>query len=181
MDALASRTVVTLERCVVFEKESQVEAAHRSERLGAAVLDSLAHAVKTPLTAIQAATAGLSEVGKLNTAQEELLALVEDETGKLSLLSTRLLQTAKLEAEEFSIAKDELDVGDLVEVVLEEQRGHMSGHSLEVAVSDSNLTLRGDRNRLSTALRHQQPDRTPSAGRHAGRKFCRHARCGARV
>ena len=152
VDALASLTAVTLERCVVFEKESQVEAAHRSERLRAAVLDSLAHAVKTPLTALQAATAGLAEVGKLNTAQEELLALVEDEAGKLSLLSTRLLQTAKLEAEEFSVARNEIVVGDLVEAVLEEQRGHMSGHSLEVAVPDPSLTLRGDRDLLSMAL-----------------------------
>ncbi len=152
VDALASLTAVTLERCVVFEKESQVEAAHRSERLRSAVLDSLAHAVKTPLTAIQAAAAGLSEVGKLNTAQEELVALVEDEAGKLSLLSTRLLQTAKLEAKEISVAKDEIAVGDLVDAVLEEQRGHMSGHSLEVAVPDRRLILRGDRDLLSMAL-----------------------------
>ena len=100
------------------QKETAVEAAHQSERLRAAVLDSLAHAVKTPLTAIQAATAGLSEVGKLNRAQEELLALVEDEANRLSLLSTRLLQTAKLEAEEMSVAKDEIAVRDLVETVL---------------------------------------------------------------
>jgi two-component system, OmpR family, sensor histidine kinase KdpD len=152
LDALASLTAVTLDRCVVFAKESEVEAAHQGERLRAAVLDSLAHAVKTPLTAIQAATAGLSEVGKLNTAQEELLALVEDEASKLSLLSTRLLQTAKLEAQEMSVAKDEIVVRELVESVLEEQRGRMSGHPLEVAVPDAALTVHGDRDLLSMAL-----------------------------
>ena len=152
LDALASLTAVTLDRCVVFAKESEVEAAHQSERLRAAVLDSLAHAVKTPLTAIQAATAGLSEVGKLNTAQEELLALVEDEAGKLSLLSTRLLETAKLEAQELSVANDEIVVQDLVENVLEEQRGRMSGHPVEASVPDPSLTVRGDRALLSMAL-----------------------------
>jgi two-component system sensor histidine kinase KdpD len=129
-----------------------VEAAHQSERLRAAVLDSLAHAVKTPLTAIQAATAGLSEVGKLNTAQEELLALVEDEANRLSLLSTRLLQTAKLEADEMSVARDEIAVRDLVETVLQDQRGRMSGHPVEVAVPDAALMVRGDRDLLSMAL-----------------------------
>ena len=152
LDALASLTAVTLDRCVVFAKETAVEAAHQSERLRAAVLDSLAHAVKTPLTAIQAATAGLSEVGKLNTAQEELLALVEDEASKLSLLSTRLLQTAKLEADEMSVARDEIAVRDLVETVLQDQRGRMSGHPVEVAVPDAALMVRGDRDLLSMAL-----------------------------
>jgi two-component system sensor histidine kinase KdpD len=152
VDALTSLTAVTLDRCVFFEKESQVEAAHQSERLRAAVLDSLAHAVKTPLTAIQSASSGLGEVGKLNSAQEALLSLIEDETNKLSLLSTRLLQTAKLEAEEFNIGKDEIVVSDLVQAVLEEQRGRMAGHPLEVAVPDPALTLRGDRDLLSMAL-----------------------------
>jgi two-component system, OmpR family, sensor histidine kinase KdpD len=152
LDALASLTAVTLDRCVVFAKESQVEAAHQGERLRAAVLDSLAHAVKTPLTAIQAATAGIGEVGKLNHAQQELLALVEDEANKLSLLSTRLLQTAKLEADEMSVARDQIVVRGLVDAVLEEQRGRMSGHPVEIAVPDPALTVRGDRDLLSMAL-----------------------------
>jgi two-component system, OmpR family, sensor histidine kinase KdpD len=152
VDALTSLTAVTLDRCVFFKKESEVEAAHQGERLRAAVLDSLAHAVKTPLTAIQSASAGLGEVGKLNQPQEELVSLIEDETNKLTLLSTRLLQTAKLEAGEFSLGKDEIVVSDLVESVLNEQRGRMSGHELEVVVPDPALTLRGDRDLLTMAL-----------------------------
>jgi len=152
VDALTSLTAVTLDRCVFFKKESEVEAAHQGERLRAAVLDSLAHAVKTPLTAIQSANAGLGEVGKLNKAQEELTALIEDETNKLSLLSTRLLQTAKLEAEEFSVGKEDIVVGDLVESVVREQSGRMAGHTLEVAVANPTMSLRGDRDLLSMAL-----------------------------
>lgn len=69
VDALASLAAITLERGVSFEKESQIERAHQSERLRAAVLDSLAHAVKTPLTAIQTASSGLGELGSLNETQ----------------------------------------------------------------------------------------------------------------
>jgi two-component system, OmpR family, sensor histidine kinase KdpD len=151
-DALASLTAITFDRCVSFEKESQIEAAHQSERLRAAVLDSLAHAVKTPLTAIQAANMGLGEVGQLNGTQQELVALIDDESRKLSLLSNRLLQTAKLEAQELSVAKDEIVVEELVTTALTEQRGRMSGHPVEVSVPDSTLTVRGDRDLLSMAL-----------------------------
>jgi two-component system sensor histidine kinase KdpD len=152
VDALASLTAITLDRCISFQKENEIEAAHQSERLRAAVLDSLAHAVKTPLTAIQTATAGLSEVGDLNTPQRELAALIDDESRQLSQLSTRLLQTAKLEAQELSVACDEIVVCDLVAEALEEQRGHMAGHSVEIKVPNPELRIRGDRELLSMAL-----------------------------
>lgn len=152
VDALASLTAVALDRCVSFEKESQIEAAHQSERLRAAVLDSLAHAVKTPLTAIQAANMGLGEVGKLNRTQLELVALIDEEAGKLSQLSNRLLQTAKLEAQELSVGSDEIAVQELVATALAEQRGRMSGHPVEISVPDPSLTVRGDRDLLSMAL-----------------------------
>ena len=152
VDALASLTSITLDRCNSFQKESQVEAAHQSERLRAAVLDSLAHAVKTPLTAIQTATSGLGEVGSLNEPQHELAALIENESRKLSELSTRLLQTAKLEAEEFSVAKEEIAVRDLVVEALNEQGERMTGHAVEVSVPDKRLAVRGDRELLSMAL-----------------------------
>lgn len=152
VDALASLTGITLDRCVSFAKESQIEAAHQSERLRAAVLDSLAHAVKTPLTAIQAASAGLSEVGALNPPQAELVTLIGDEASELSLLTTRLLQTAKLEPQDLSLGRDEIAVEDLVSTALQEQRNRMSGHPVEIAVPAAGLTLRGDRDLLSMAL-----------------------------
>ena len=135
-----------------FEKESRIEAAHQSERLRAAVLDSLAHAVKTPLTAIQTANAGLREVGKLNASQNELVSLVQEESSQLGQLCTRLLQTAKLEAEELSLGKEEIVIGELVSRALQKQTGHLAGHAVEVAVPDPDITVRGDSELLLMAL-----------------------------
>jgi two-component system sensor histidine kinase KdpD len=152
INALASLTAITLDRCISFQKENEIEAAHQSERLRAAVLDSLAHAVKTPLTAIQTATAGLGEVGELNATQKELAALIDDESLKLIQLSTRLLQTAKLEAQEFEVSHDEIVVSDLVNEALQDQEGRLAGHPIEVKVPDSKLIVRGDHELLSMAL-----------------------------
>ncbi len=151
-NALASLTAVTLDRCVSFQKESEIEEANKGERLRAAVLDSLAHAVKTPLTAIQAASEGLNEVGNLNRAQSELVTLIDDELNKLSLLSTKLLQTAKLEAEDLSVGRDEIVVEELVSGVLRDQSKRLAGHPVEIAIADQALTVRGDRELLSMAL-----------------------------
>ena len=59
--AVASLTAIALERARSFEKESRAEAAHQTEQLRTAVLDALAHAFKTPLTAILTASSGLLE------------------------------------------------------------------------------------------------------------------------
>jgi two-component system, OmpR family, sensor histidine kinase KdpD len=148
-DALASLTAIALERDVSFEKENQIEAAQQSERLRVAVLDSLAHAVKTPLRAIPAATTGLAEVGELSEPQTELVAIIESES---STLSTRLLQTEKLEPQELSVSREEIVVEDLLSQALTEQHGRMAGHPVGVSLSDRRLTIRGDRDLLSMAL-----------------------------
>jgi two-component system sensor histidine kinase KdpD len=151
-DALASLAAIALDRCESFENESRIEAAHQSERLRAAVLDSLGHAVKTPLTAIQTASSGIREVGSLNEPQTKLLNLVEDESNQLNLLCNRLLQTAKLEANELSLGQEEIGVVDLVSKIIDERTGRMGGHPVEVAVANTNLTIRGDSELLSMAL-----------------------------
>ena len=151
-NALASLTAVTLDRHISFEKENRIEAAHQSERLRAAVLDSLAHAVKTPLTAIQTANEGLAQVGPLTPVQQDLSTLIDDELNSLSLLSNRLLQTAKLEAQEMQIAKDEIEVNTLVASVLKGHSKKVSGHRVEVRIAENGLKISGDRELLSMAV-----------------------------
>ncbi len=72
-DAIASLTALALERARSFEKQSHAEAARQSEQLRTAVLDALAHAFKTPLTAIRIVSSGLLEAGGLDPAQEDLI------------------------------------------------------------------------------------------------------------
>jgi two-component system sensor histidine kinase KdpD len=152
LNALASMAAITLDRCISFEKETRIEAAHQNERLRAAVLDSLAHAFKTPLTAIQAANSGLSEVGPLNSPQTELSDLIGSECTELISLCTRLLQTAKLEAKELRPGMEEIRVSDLISKALKEQSGRMGDHNVEIAIDDPELTVSGDIGLLSMAL-----------------------------
>jgi K+-sensing histidine kinase KdpD len=88
----------------------------------------------------------------LNATQKELAALIDDESLKLIQLSTRLLQTAKLEAQEFEVSHDEIVVSDLVNEALQDQEGRLAGHPIEVKVPDSKLIVRGDHELLSMAL-----------------------------
>lgn len=152
LNALASMSAITLDRCVSFEKETRIEAAHQTERLRAGVLDSLAHAFKTPLTAIQTANSGLPQVGDLNVPQLELVELIGHECTELIQLCTRLLQTAKLEVKELRPGLEDLRVADLIAKALKEQNTRMGEHEVEVAIGNEELSVRGDSELLSMAL-----------------------------
>ena len=63
---IASIIAITFDRYHAFANESRTESARQTEQLRTTVLDSLAHAYKTPLTAIAAASEGLSAMGNLS-------------------------------------------------------------------------------------------------------------------
>lgn len=151
-DAISSLTAIALERARSFEKQSHAEAARQSEQLRTAVLDALAHAFKTPLTAIRTASSGLLEAGGLDPAQADLVGLIDEESEKLTTLSTRLLQTAKLDASETRLRKERIVVGELIEHVLSVHSGQLAGHPAEVSIANPSCATYGDRELLGTAI-----------------------------
>ena len=74
---IASIVAITFDRYHAFANESRTESARQTEQLRTTVLDSLAHAYKTPLTAIGAASEGLSAMGNLSPSQAGLVSLID--------------------------------------------------------------------------------------------------------
>jgi two-component system sensor histidine kinase KdpD len=151
-DSIASLTAIALERVRLFEKQSHAEAARQSEQLRTAVLDALAHAFKTPLTAIRTASSGLLEAGHLDPAQEDLVTLIDEESDKLNALSTRLLQTAKLEAAETKLRKEPVLIPQLIDDILTEHSDQLDGHPTRVSISNQRCATYGDRELLGIAI-----------------------------
>jgi two-component system sensor histidine kinase KdpD len=152
VDALASLAAIAFERHQSFEKEERADAAKRGEQLRAAVMDSLGHELKTPLTTVQTASSGLLELGGLNESQYGLVKLIDDETLRLNKLCTRLLLTAKLEAEQVGLETDEVNFKQLVAEVLTAREVEEARDRIEVTVDDPTLTLCVDRKLLGMVL-----------------------------
>ncbi|MFP5211663.1 MAG: sensor histidine kinase, partial [Acidobacteriota bacterium] len=125
--------------------ESRMETERRTEQLRATVLDSLAHAYKTPLTAIRAASTGLGEMGHLSPGQAELVALIDEQTDLLADLTTRLLTTARLDAGDVKIHAVPVAVGPMIEEVLASLKDRLASMKVAVDLEDDNLVLCCDR------------------------------------
>jgi two-component system, OmpR family, sensor histidine kinase KdpD len=120
-DAVASLAAIAFERARSLENEKRAEASRNIEQLRTAVLDGLAHAFKTPLTAIQAASSGLLAIGQMTDTQAELVSIIDWEAGMLNKLASRLLQTAALEAKQVRLSRSKFSAVALVESLVQTQ------------------------------------------------------------
>jgi two-component system sensor histidine kinase KdpD len=144
-NAIASLIAITFDRYRAFANESHLEAERRTEQLRATVLDSLAHAYKTPLTAIRAASTGLGEMGRLSPGQADLVALIDEQAGLLSDLTTRLLTTARLDAGEVTIHAEPVGVASLIEEVVASLRDRLASMKVSIDMKKENMVLCCDR------------------------------------
>jgi len=144
-NAIASLIAITFDRYRAFANESRIETERRTEQLRATVLDSLAHAYKTPLTAIRAASTGLGEMGHLSPGQTELVALIDEQAGVLNDLTTRLLTTARLDAGEVAIHATPVGVGPLIEEVIASMRERLASMKVAIDLPDDDLVICCDR------------------------------------
>ena len=154
LHALASLTAIALERSQSFVRESQSEAERQVEKLRTAVLDSLAHDFKTPLTVIRTATTGLMEVSALDAGQMELLVLIDDQSTLLSELTSRLLKTSRLDKADVRLRRESIKVLELVEGALIRSQIALSGRKIEIQGLDHPSMVRADRELMMTALAH---------------------------
>lgn len=152
VDALASLSAIAFDRRQSFEKEEKADAARKGEQLRAAVMDALGHEFKTPLTTVQTASSGLLELGGLTDLQRELATMIDSEAIRLNELCTRLLLTAKLEADQVALKTGEVNVKELVSEVLTSRAAEEVRDRIEVTIDDPQLTVCVDREMLAMIL-----------------------------
>jgi two-component system, OmpR family, sensor histidine kinase KdpD len=151
-NAIASLIAITFDRYRAFANESRIETERRTEQLRATVLDSLAHAYKTPLTAIRAASTGLGEMGHLSPGQAELVGLIDEQARLLGDLTTRLLTTSRLDGGEVSIHVEKVSVGSLMEETLGGLKDRLASVKVAVEIEDDELVMSCDRQLLVMLL-----------------------------
>lgn len=144
-NAIASLIAITFDRYRAFANESRIETERRTEQLRATVLDSLAHAYKTPLTAIRAASTGLGEMGHLSPGQAELVGLIDEQTGLLNELTTRLLTTARLDAGEVALHASPVGVASLIEEVVASLGDRLASMKTAIKLEEDDLVVSCDR------------------------------------
>lgn len=117
------------------------------------LLGSLAHELKTPMTAIQGYAETLQRIQLPPEKQEKSLAYIEKECKRLSRLSAKMLELTELSGEGMKIEKTELMVSGLFDQVRELTQFRLLEKGLRMEIrTEENLMLRGDGDLLISFL-----------------------------
>jgi two-component system sensor histidine kinase KdpD len=174
--ALASLCATSFERFRSFEREYRAEAGRQAEQLRAAVLDSLAHQIKTPVATISAASSGLMALGGLSETQSMLMSVLDEQSKKLAEIAPQLLTTSKLDSSTLVPRREVLMLSDVVDETVQpvdqQTRLRVSYPAEEMPVPGSPVGIRVER---GGAVRFFPPPPSPQC--HSARgsgvhRFC---------
>jgi two-component system sensor histidine kinase KdpD len=132
--AISNLIAITIEKARALEDASHAEAARQSEVLKSALLDSLAHDIKTPLTSIKAAVTSL--LGGAQDPGRELLTIINEEADRLNQLAAEVVEMARIEAGKLHLEKQPVTVADLIAGALSDLAVALKGRPLALHIPD---------------------------------------------
>jgi two-component system sensor histidine kinase KdpD len=155
LDALGSLAGLAIERARALDALSKNRAEQEHERLRTALLDSVTHEFRTPLTSIKASiTTLLSGAGLDDQGRRELLTVIDEETDRLNRLVGEAAEMAQLDAGIFKLDLQPHSIGEALELALQDAKVSLENHPLEVVASATLPRVRMDVQRIGEVLVH---------------------------
>jgi two-component system sensor histidine kinase KdpD len=155
LEAIGTLIAVAMERARAVEQLGQTEAAREGERLRTALLDSVTHALRTPLTSIKASVTNLlSNAGLTEDQEHELLTIINEESDRLNRLVGEAAEMAQLDAGEVELHLVPHPIGDVIAAALKLTKAKLGGRAIRLQVPDGLPRVRVDLARAPQVLVH---------------------------
>jgi two-component system sensor histidine kinase KdpD len=153
LESIGNMIAVAMERARAVEQLGQTEAEHEGERLRTALLDSVTHALRTPLTSIKASVTNLLSNTSLNDTQKgELLTIINEETDRLNHLVGEAGEMGQLDAGEVELNLAPHPIDDVIAAALAHCKAALGNRPVQVKVSEGLPRVRVDLARTQEAL-----------------------------
>jgi signal transduction histidine kinase len=153
---LLGRLVATaVQNIRAYEAERRrVEELARLSQLRADFVSLVSHELRSPMAAVIGAARTLQDRWRMLSAdqRESFLALIGDETARLAALVADVLDTSRIEAGTFSYSFDDVDLGRLVDDVVEAAALAQQEVRVVASVRGRLPAIRGDQARLRQVL-----------------------------
>jgi two-component system sensor histidine kinase KdpD len=159
--SLLDQATLALERMRLGEDMREVVELKERDRLRAALLSSVSHDLRTPLTAILGSVAELKREG-----ENPLVDTIDAETQRLRRFVANLLDMARVEAGALKLNLEPVDLTDAVASAVHDTRATLEHHPIDLQVSPGLPLVRVDPqlfhhcliNLLDNAGRYADPD-----------------------
>jgi two-component system sensor histidine kinase KdpD len=155
LEAIGSLVGIAAERSRAIEELSSTRAAQESEKLRSALLDSVTHEFRTPLTGIKASVTALLQQSVLDAAQQrELLSVINEETDRLNRLVGEAAEMAQLDAQMVQLERLPHHPAELIEAAMERSKTLLAGHRIEVVIAEDLPLVSFDFERMCEVVTH---------------------------
>lgn len=146
LEALSSLVGLALERAQFAARIAETDATMRTEELKSALLSSVSHDLRTPLTAISASASSLIAFGSDidRDTSDILLKGIVNECDRLNRFTANLLELSRLQAGEEAISAQVLSVNDVVRSVVERLRQRFKGRNILIKPAAPDLLVLAD-------------------------------------
>jgi len=161
LENLLDQLALALERVRAEADVREVSSLRERDRLRSALLSSVGHDLRTPLTAIMGAAA---ELRCEESSSPALVATLETEAGKLERYITNLLDMARIEAGAVKLRTEPVDLVDAVAAALKDLRTTLAERSVAVELPSDLPLVRAD----PQLLHHCLINLIDNACRHSG-------------
>ena len=155
LEAVGSLIAISIERARAVEDLAHNRASAESERLRSALLDSVTHEFRTPLTSIKASVTTLRSGTSLQKAEyEDLLAVIEEECDRLNRLVGEAVEMAQLDAKEVKLDLKAQQIREPIEMAIAEFKHSLADHPVEVRLPQALPAVLMDATWIRKVLQH---------------------------
>ena len=153
LDVLAGIVAIAIERAKFLEDRKTAELTRQSEQLKAALLASLGHDLRTPLTAIRVAASNLHDAWLTADDRREQADVILTEVERLTRLFQNILDMARIDAGAIAANVELALPSEIIGAAREQVEQTLHHHTVQVRV-DSDTPVRLDPRLTATALAH---------------------------
>jgi two-component system sensor histidine kinase KdpD len=155
LEAVGTLLGIAIERARAVEQLSRTEADRQGERLKSALLDSITHNFRTPLTSIKASVTSLLAARPPDTAeQRELLEIMNQECDRLNKLVEDASEMSMLEAGEIELEFRPVSARELIETALISCKTSLGAREVRIQLPPGLPAVRADLPRAKEVLVH---------------------------
>lgn len=146
LEALLDQAAVAIERAQLGREMEESRVLAETDKLRTALLSSLSHDLRTPLTSILGSVATMRDKGARldKDARDELLGGIESEAERLNQFVGNLLDMTRLESGALVLKRDWTELRELVGSAVARARPRLVPRRVEVDVADDLPLVRVD-------------------------------------
>jgi two-component system sensor histidine kinase KdpD len=146
LDAMVDQAAVAIERANLNEEMRAARVLTETEKLRTALLSSISHDLRTPLSSILGSASSLlaDDVRFSDQARRDLLLTIQEEAERLNRFVGNLLDMTRLESGALEVKRDWTELADLVGTTLGAVRERLAGREIRLDIAPGLPLIRVD-------------------------------------